>query len=311
MLVAVAAAAVGAVEVLVARLALPVLWHVPSGEVGRVLGSPLAGTGDLATQSTAILVGAGATALAIRAFSMRQWMNGSALVFAVVGTAVLTAGPPLLLSVAMRGALILAAVAIAGLALRRRNPLLVAPAVTAAAVAVVAQWLFATDDLQRILPAGPALDMVTAHAISELLLVATFIAAAVAVSARGNVPQTAWIAAVAASALAAAILARDPANAAILSRWAFGATLSLPTVLYIAAAAGGTLALVTWLVDPASRHLAAGLVLVAVAGAQPAYVHHNLTLLFAAALLAMPPTVVAASFSPAARPRIQPMAITE
>jgi hypothetical protein len=238
-------------------------------------------------------------------------MISLALVLAVVATVVLTAGPPLLLSVAMRGALILAAVGIAVVALRQRNPLLVAPAVTAAAVAVVVQLLFATDGLQRLLPAIPALNMPTSSAISELLLLATFMAAAVATSARGNVPHAAWIAAVAASALAAAILARDPANAAILSRWAFGATLSLPTVLYIAAAASGALALVTWLLDPASRHLAAGLVLVAVAGAQPAYVHHNLTLLFAAALLALPPDVAATSLAAAARPKTQHMAITE
>ena len=67
-----------------------------------------------------------------------------------------------------------------------------------------------------------------------------------------------------------------------------GFTLSLPPVLYLAGFGAMTFAAVSWAERPDTRHLAAGLALLLVAGLQPQALHHGITAILGLVLLATP-----------------------
>jgi hypothetical protein len=122
------------------------------------------------------------------------------------------------------------------------------------------------------------LDVATLQLASEaLLLAAAFVTGWVAVS-HGRKKVT-WP--IVAGVLMATVLfagyAREPATVAITSLWAIGFTMSLPAVLYFAAFAAAVAAVLVWLPDASSRHLAIGAVLILIAGLQPQALHHSLT----------------------------------
>ena len=86
-------------------------------------------------------------------------------------------------------------------------------------------------------------------------------------------------------------LATIPAGAdrtPLVALWASGATLWMPSLVYIGAGAALGLLLINWLPNRSMRHLAAGLALLAVAGIEPTLVHHNVTALVALLALAAP-----------------------
>ena len=62
-------------------------------------------------------------------------------------------------------------------------------------------------------------------------------------------------------------------------------------LVYVGAGAAVGLLLAKWLTNRSTRHLAAGLALLAVAGIEPTLVHHNVTALVALLALAAPTTV--------------------
>ena len=86
--------------------------------------------------------------------------------------------------------------------------------------------------------------------------------------------------------VAAAALVSD--RTPLVALWASGATLWMPSLVYIGAGAAVGLLLANWLPNRSTRHLAAGLALLAVAGIEPTLVHHNVTALVALLALAAP-----------------------
>ena len=88
------------------------------------------------------------------------------------------------------------------------------------------------------------------------------------------------------AAVAAAALVSD--RTPLVALWASGATLWMPSLVYIGAGAAVGLLLANWLPNRSTRHLAAGLALLAVAGIEPTLVHHNVTALVALLALAAP-----------------------
>ncbi len=111
---------------------------------------------------------------------------------------------------------------------------------------------------------------------------------ALAAAGRDVIPVRGWGGALAGGVVAAGAIVFGDSFAAVGATWAIGATLALPPMLYIAGAAGFGLVVATWVTRDAARPLVAALVLLAVAGIQPAVIHHSLTALLALAVLACP-----------------------
>ena len=122
---------------------------------------------------------------------------------------------------------------------------------------------------------------------AELALVVSAVLFGIA-ALRAAPTRTAWWSAVTAGVVVATVLAFRPEYGAVLSLWALGVTLTLPPVVYIVGAAGFAAALTAWLATPVTRHRAAGITLLAVAGIAPLLLHHNVTLVVALVLLSMP-----------------------
>ena len=200
----------------------------------------------------------------------------------------LAAGGALVLSLSSAAAapahvaLIAAVAGLAAATLARGPTLLALPMAAAAAAMVPARVPLLLDALA--LPSGDVAAATAAEA--AFVLVPPLLAAGLLV--RTSPPRAAWLAAGGMSLVASAALASSPSYTAILSAWSTGVTLSLPVPLYIAAAGCAAFVLVSWLAEPSSRHLAAGLVLLAVAGVHPAVVHHNITAVLTLLLLATP-----------------------
>lgn len=267
------AAAIGGVtEVLLERVAGPMLTHAAGPSLAPVaaLTSRL---GTLVVAVTAVLVLLAAVAWAGVAWERHRFV-GAAILAAVVtalaagvfgGSGIFTL---LHLSVA---------VVVIGTVLAVRLPGIYGVAVAAVAVAIVAgQWSLG-------IPGGQY--TVAARVIAETaLVVALFLFAA---SVAGSCPRRrAVIGLTVGAAVAAAALLSD--RTPLVALWASGATLWMPSLVYIGAGAAVGLLLATWLPNRSTRHLAAGLALLAVAGIEPTLVHHNVTALVALLALAAP-----------------------
>ncbi len=264
-----AAAVGGVIEVLLERVAGPTLTHAAGPSLAPA-AAMVSRVGTIAVGATAILVLLAAVAWAGAAWS-RSRIVAAAILAAVVTT--LAAG-----FIGYGSALTLLHVAVTvaavGMVLTLRLPGAYGGAIAAVAVAIVAgQWSLAG------LSGHVAVRVVAEAALVLALLL-------FAVSVVGTFGRRSLIGLTAGAMVAAASLmsARTP----LIVLWASGATLWMPSAVYICAGAAIGLLLATWLPDRSTRHLAAGLVLLAVAGIEPALVHHNLTALVALLALAVP-----------------------
>jgi hypothetical protein len=217
--------------------------------------------GTLAVAVTAVLIGMAALAWA--------WREPSRIVavalLAAVGAAVAAGlgGDPSILTL-LHLSVVTAAV---GVVLVRRPAPGYRVAIAAVALAVVAGQLAG-------LSSGFA---VAAGVVAEAALVVAMVLFAATISRplrRGAVLGLVFGGLVAALALMSA-------HTPLVALWASGATLWMPSVVYIGAGSALGLLLTTWLPARSTRHLAAGLALLVVAGMQPAFIHHNVTALLA------------------------------
>jgi hypothetical protein len=265
------AAAIGGVtEVLLERVTGPMLTHAAGPSLAPV-AAMASSLGTLVVAVTAALV-----LLAAMAWAGVAWKRHR-----IVGAAILAAVVTALAAGVFGGSGTLTllhlsvAVAAIGTVLVVRLAGIYGVAVAAVAVAIVAgQWSLG-------IPGGQY--TVAARVIAETaLVVALFLfAASVAGWSRRSVIGLGTGAIVAAAAL---VSDRTP----LIALWASGATLWMPSLVYIGAGAAVGLLLANWLPNRSTRHLAAGLALLAVAGIEPTLVHHNVTALVALLALAAP-----------------------
>ena len=273
--ITIAAAVGGVVELLLERVAGPILTHAAGPSLAPV-AAMASNLGTLVVSVTAVLVLLAAVAWAGVAWESHR-IVGAAILAAVVTA--LAAGV-----FAGSGALTLlhlsVAVAAVGTALVLRLPGISGIAVTAVAVAIVAgQWSLGSAGGEFTVPAR-----VVAEAA---LVIALFLFAA---SVAGSCPRRRAVVGLtvgAVVAVAALLSDRTP----LVALWASGATLWMPSLVYIGAGAALGILLINWLPNRSMRHLAAGLALLAVAGIEPTLVHHNVTALVALLALAAPKTV--------------------
>jgi len=286
---ALATAAVGTAELGLHRVVAPALAHIPGAARSVAVTDALTWAGERAFAGTAVL--AVSAALAAGAVMLRDRRPLGALVLVTVIVTLIdgaTAG----VGFAFAGHVfaLAAMVAIAGDAARSGGPSsrlsFAALGLTALGLGA-AQWPLLVDSWSALI-GGPAASgsALMAWTLAEAALVAAPVGFALAVLAAGTPTRLAWGAATAAALLAGAFLGAEPGYAGIIAIWATGSALALPPFAYVLSAACAALVLATWLRSSSSRHLAAGLVLVAVAGVQPAVVHHNLTAVLALLLLA-------------------------
>jgi hypothetical protein len=169
------------------------------------------------------------------------------------------------------------AVAVIGTVLVLQLPGIYRIAVAAVAVAIVAgQWSLASPGGEFTVPA---------RVIAEAaLVIALFLFAA---SATGSCPRWRAVVGLTVGAVVAAVALLSD-RTPLVALWASGATLWMPSLVYIGAGATVGLLLAKWLPNRSTRHLAAGLALLAVAGIEPTLVHHNVTALVALLALAAP-----------------------
>lgn len=294
------AAALGLVE-LSGRLMLPLLWHIPSGGLGARVANPLSHGTALAIDLVWVMVFVGVAALAFAAARRGETPGAILAGLALISTVALSVRLAGLWLIAFQSAFAVAAVMFTFAAVVRVGPAQRVQLLAIAVMVIAAQVIFISDELQALVPGPIGVPEAGLVLLAEVALLVALIGAGLSALASGAASRAGWTSAVVASVLVAALVARDPASAAILSRWATGVTLSLPPLIYVAAASSATLAIVSWLPDRSSRHLSAAVVLILVAGVQPALVHHNLTLFFAAMLLATPPAHPTALPAPAQR----------
>jgi hypothetical protein len=292
------AAAFGLLE-LSGRLILPFLWHIPSGDLGARLANPLAHGTALAIDLVWVMVFVGVASLAFGAARRGDTPGAILAGLALISTVALSVRLAGLWLIAFQVAFATTAVMFTFAAVVRVGVAQRVQLLAIAIMVIAAQMIFISGELQALVPGSIGVPETGLGLLAEVALLVALIGAGLSALASAAASRAGWTWAVVASVLVAALVARDPASAAILSRWATGVTLSLPPLIYIAAASSATLAIVSWLPDRSSRHLAAAVVLILVAGVQPALVHHNLTLLFAAMLLATPPTYPVAAPAPA------------
>ncbi len=277
------AAVAGVAEIVLARVVAPILSHVPSSGTGSdVAGAVIAG-GDAAIGATLVLVVA--TALALAAGGAAPRVVRPLLAASLVAVLVHVAVPTALVAAASYLTIGTAAAAAAVVA-RRVGGRLFGLGVATLALAYLAGMA------PIALGAAASGTLVRTAAEAAVLTSAAVFAAHVLV--QGVTVRAAWWVAGAAGLGAAGSLAADPGNSAAVSLWATGVTLGLPPVAYVIAATCFGLVLAQWSATPDRRHLAAGLVLVAVAGIGPGLVHHNLTAVLGLAVLAAPTTTTRA-----------------
>jgi hypothetical protein len=282
-----ATALTGLVEVVLFRLAAPVLSHIPDGPGGSTLAEAVRASGNSALRATALLAPLAVIALAGAVWSARrvQAVLLYAATAATLGATVLTDDVLALIAHGVTVLLVVALVAAAARAMPRTHAL----GVGLLAVSFVAgRWPLALDTVS-----GSGLSAVdstgmAAQTIAEATLVAAPVALAISVVRRGVHSRRAWRMAAIGGIAVAVTLVFAPEYLAIMTLWASGVTLSLPQFTYVVAAACLGLVVGEWSAKGSSRHLAAGIVLVAVAGVTPTVVHHNLTAVAGLALLAVP-----------------------
>ncbi len=113
---------------------------------------------------------------------------------------------------------------------------------------------------------------------AEAALLAAPVLAAISF-AGGGTTRAVRIAGFVAAAMAAGLMLSRPGFSALLSTWALGATLGLPLIFYVAAAAASGMLAAGAVSDGRVRLIAAGIALLWVAGTAPTAVHHNLSAL--------------------------------
>ncbi len=264
-----AAAVAGVVELLLDRIAAPVLTHAVGPSLGWTAAFA-ARVGSIAVGVTAILVLIAAVAWAA-AVGSRHPLPASAVAIAVVVTLVAMVVGRDVPAGAVHGAVIAAAVA--ALAIVHRVGHRYVAAFAAVAAAIVAGQLA----LLRVELALPARTVAEAAAVVALLL---FAFAVSRLSLRRSLIGLAIGAVVAAAALATD-------RTALVALWAAGATLWMPSLVYICAGGAAGVLVANSLPDRATRPLVAGLALLAVAGLEPALIHHNVTALVGLLVLGM------------------------
>jgi hypothetical protein len=267
-----AAAVGGVVEVLLERIAGPILTHI-AGPSAATAVAMVSRVGTIAVAATAVLV-----LLAGLAWAGAAWARSRILAAAIV-TAVVTA---LVAGLSGEASVITllhvsVTVAVIGTVLMARRAGFYGGAIAAVAVAIVAgQWSLGGWSGQ------PA---VTARVIGETALVVALILFAAGIAR--PLRRRSLVGLTAGALIAAAALVSD--RTPLVALWATGATLWMPSIVYIGAGAAAGLLVATWLPDRSTRHLAAGLALLAVAGIEPALLHHNVTALVALLALSATP----------------------
>ncbi len=269
--ITIAAAVAGVVEVLLERVAGPILTHAAGPSLAPV-AAMASNLGTFVVSVTAVLVLLAAVAWAGVAWA-RHRIVGAAILAAVVTA--LAAGV-----FAGSGTLTLlhlsVAVAAIGTVLVLRLPGIYGIAVAAVAVAIVAgQWSLGSQGGEFTVPA---------RVIAEAALVVALILFAASVAGWSRRRSVVGLTIGAVVATAALLSDRTP----LVALWASGATLWMPSLVYIGAGAALGLLLANWLPNRSTRHLAGGLALLAVAGIEPTLVHHNVTALVALLALAAP-----------------------
>jgi hypothetical protein len=262
-----AAAIGGLVEVLVDRIASPAMVGVLGSSATTAI-SAVTWVGTLAVSVTAILV---LLAVFVRAALAkdRHRVFAVAALIAVVATVMagLVGGTSLIfvhLSVSV------AAVACLAMSVRRAS-VGYSIALWAVTLAVVAgQWSLTG------LGIGPT---IASRAVGEAALVLAVVLFALAVFRSSRHGLASLLGLVAGGGIALVSLASD--QTPLVALWATGVMLWLPSLAYVVAAAAAGYLLVTWLSDRTTRYLAAGLVLLLVAGVEPTLVHHSVTALLA------------------------------
>lgn len=266
-----AAAIGGVVEVLLERVAGPALTHAAGSSLAP-LTATVSALGTITVAITAVLVVTAAVAWAGAVWSQSRVVATAILAAVVTALGAGWSGDGstvMLLHVSV-------AVAAIGIVLIARPHGVHRIAVAAVAVAIVAgQWS---------LVGWSGEITVAARLIAETALVAALILFAVGAAPPLRRRSLVGLAAGALIAAAALISDRTP----LVALWATGATLWMPSLVYIGAGAAVGLLLATWLPDRSTRHLAAGLALLAVAGIEPALIHHNVTALVALMALSAP-----------------------
>jgi hypothetical protein len=266
------AAAIGGVaEVLLERVAGPILTHAAGPSLAPV-AAMASRLGTLVVAVTAVLVLLAAVAWAGVAWERHR----------IVGAAILTAAVTALAAGVFGGSGTLTllhlsvAIAATGTVLVVRLPGIYGIAIAAVAVAIVAgQWSLGYPGNQYT---------VAARVIAETALVVALLFFAASVAGWSRRRSVIGLGAGAIFAAAALVSDRTP----LVALWASGATLWMPSLVYIGAGAAVGLLLANWLPHRSTRHLAAGLALLAVAGIEPTLVHHNVTALVAVLALAAP-----------------------
>lgn len=270
--ITIAAAVGGVVEVLLERVAGPILSHAAGPSLAPV-AAMASNLGTLVVSVTAVLV-----LLAAVAWAGVAWESHR-----IVGAAILAAVMTALAAGVFGGSGTLTllhlsvAVAVIGTVLVLQLPGIYRIAVAAVAVAIVAgQWSLASPGGEFTVPA---------RVIAEAaLVIALFLFAA---SATGSCPRRRAVVGLTVGAVVAAVALLSD-RTPLVALWASGATLWMPSLVYIGAGAAVGLLLTKWLPNRSTRHLAAGLALLAVAGIEPTLVHHNVTALVALLALAAP-----------------------
>ncbi len=303
-----AAALTALAELALYRVVLPIVSHVPgSGPSALTRGLQLAA--ERSFEATAVLVLVGAALLAW-ARLRQDPATAVALIAALASVVAATAFSEGWAALAARVVLLASVlvVAVGAWVQPLRSSLAMRSAVAAAAVVVVAgQWPLLVEDVATVARGLQGASPAVGTTVGELALLCTPMLLALAYVQRRSPPNTAWVAAGAAALLTGALFAMRPDDTAIVSLWAVGVTLSLPAALYIVSASCAAFVLAGWLAESSTRPLAAGLVLLAVSGLQPAVVHHNLTAVVALALLAMPLVSAGHAIAPRARRAHVPM----
>lgn len=284
---ALALALVGTIEVVLHRTAAPIVSHLPGIPGGATTADVVRLAGDAALGATSLLVPLLALALGLHLWRRHRLVSilllgafGVALGVVVPAGSAWSAPVYALVAVTSISVVVMAA---------RSVPRLHAVAVGVAALGFlaglypIAAEAFASTGLLPTTGVGG----VSWRTLAEIGLVVS--AVLFGTTALRTAPsRAAWWSAAMTAGVVAVVIAFRPDYVAMSSLWAFGVTLTLPPALYIAGAAGFAAAVVAWLAVPATRHRAAGIVLLAVVGIAPALVHHDVTLVLALVLLAMP-----------------------
>lgn len=281
-----AAALIGIGEVILNRVAVPVISHMPGPSHALGLVDGMRGAGEVMMAATAALLPLAAASFAFRAWRERPILAGliAAAAGSTVAAALLSSGAGTANHILIIGAVVVAGAGVVGAVSGWH-----AAAVGLVGVGVVVGQLPLLLESLSTRGGAAADDLILVlRGLGEMSLVLAPLGFAIALIRSQSQPPAAWYSAVAAGLIAAIAISAGPDYAAIMSLWAVGATLSLPPVLYVVSAGCVGFLLGSWLRHASTRHLAAGLVLLAVAGVQPAIVHHNLTALVAVLLLAMP-----------------------